>query len=1024
LVLTGAAAPGALAPGLYTDLPDAFYAPAVSAAGVTALGPGLYTDLPDTFYAPTVAGGTVTSAAHVIIRRTAQGRTRRLVLAGAAAPAALAPSLYADPDTFFAPVIGGGAVTPSTGIIIRRTAQGRTRRLVLARAAAPGAVNPGLYVDPDAFYAPVAGAGAVNLGPGLYSDPDAFFAPVVAAGAVNLAPGLYADPDVFFVPAIGRGAVTLAPLLYSDPDAFFAPTLGRGAVSLAPNLYSDPDAFFAPAAAPGAAPLSPGLYTDPDVFYSPAVSAAGVTALGPSLYVDPDSFFPPATAPGAVNLAPNLYIDPDAFLVPTVAVAAVIGLTPGLYADPDTFFAPAAIGATNLAPGLYIDPDTFFAPTAATGATNLAPGLYADPDSFFAPAIGAGAVNVAPGLYSDPDAFFAPVVSVAGIVNLAPIRYSDPDVFFAPAIGRGAVPLAPGLYADPDTFFGPIAAAGANTLGPGLYADPDIFFAPAAAPGAVNVAPGFYIDPDAFFAPVVSVAGIVNLAPVLYSDPDVFFGPAAGLGARALAPGRYTDPDAFFAPVLVNLPNLRPSLYLDPDVFFAPAFAPGTANLAPALYVDPDAFFAPIVIGVVIPPIEPPIPPPARPVVVTLEQYLNLITAEHNQRPRYMATVALSIAPYLDGENLAFNLIGLFDLDTAVGQQLDMLGEWVGITRFISAPLNEWFALDVRNEGFDQGRWISPFESSTQVITLDDDHYRLLLRAKIVANQWDGTIPGAYEAWNTLFAGTGYQILIQDGLPRGEYDFAFDGQAGGFDRSAWFQKSAIEAIYFSLDDPALGFDAGYWLGAPGTAILQPRARDHGNMHLIEALLGPPLDAVTLALFTGGYLGLKSAGVQIDYVTQVQPPVPPDMDNSGTGIGLPLFAFDVGPGDLGWWMSFDNAEAGLDDAPLFYPGGHPVDPNFVPPLLTFDGDAAHGIDAGWWTPAVRPDYLVFDSPNPVNGLDAANWYTPGSSWWDGTSSPPPPDPDEALPPTGVTFPPTALAGFDLGAWAAAVVTRFA
>jgi hypothetical protein len=390
-----------------------------------------------------------------------------------------------------------------------------------------------------------------------------------------------------------------------------------------------------------------------------------------------------------------------------------------------------------------------------------------------------------------------------------------------------------------------------------------------------------------------------------------------------------------------------------------------------------------------------------------------------------MATVALSIQPYLDGENLAFSLIGLFDLDTAVGQQLDMLGQWVGISRFISAPLDQWFSFNQKNVGFDQGEWLSPYETANQVIRLDDEHYRTVLRAKIVANQWDGTIPGAYEPWQVLFAGTGYEILIQDGLPRGERDFAFDDPNGGFERSIWFQPSPIlTGYYFTLDDPQLGFEAGYWFGAPGSELLMPRARAHGNMHLIEALLGPPLDDITKALFTGGYLGVKSAGVQIDYVTQVQPPAPPEPDGS-SGIGLPLFAFDTGPSDLGWWMSYDNPAAGLDHAPLFYPGAHPVDPNFAPPLLTLDGnDPASGFDAGYWTPAVRPSYLVLDSTDPTHGLNAANWYTPGASWWNGTSYPPPPDPDEPLPPTGVAYPPTPLAGFDLGGWAEAVGTRFA
>jgi hypothetical protein len=431
--------------------------------------------------------------------------------------------------------------------------------------------------------------------------------------------------------------------------------------------------------------------------------------------------------------------------------------------------------------------------------------------------------------------------------------------------------------------------------------------------------------------------------------------------------------------------------------------------------------------------------------VATLDDYLSLITAEHNQRDRFMRTVALSVQPYVDGINVANSLIGLFDLDTAVGQALDFLGQWVGVTRNVSIALDIYFAFDEARVGFDQGLWIQPYETANQNVALDDDHYRLLLRGRIASNFWDGTIPGAYNAWNTLFAGTGYQILIQDGLARAEAQFSFDRQGWGFDQSIWYVAEPLANVYFSFDSPdlLLGFDEGSWYGPPGTALTQPYAVTNGNMHIIMALLGPPLDPITQALFTGGYLTLISAGVAVHYMMQNQG-AGPGMPDGVSGIGLPLFGFDAGPiPSTSEWMSFDippgldaqplylpgaapgdaayywmslDVPPGLDKTTLFYPGAHPIDPKFEPTYLTFDGnDPSGGLDAGWWTPAVRPNYLVFDSAAAVNGLDSASWYTSGASWWDGTPYPPPYDPDEALPPTGVTWPPVALAGFDLGAF---------
>lgn len=161
---------------------------------------------------------------------------------------------------------------------------------------------------------------------------------------------------------------------------------------------------------------------------------------------------------------------------------------------------------------------------------------------------------------------------------------------------------------------------------------------------------------------------------------------------------------------------------------------------------------------------------------------------------------------------------GLYDIDIAVGQQLDRIGEWVGISRQLAIPLtNVYFSFDETGLGFDQGTWLGPFDPTTGLVSLPDDVYRILLYAKIAANTWDGTIPTAYTAWNTIFEPLGYQILIQN---------------------------------------------------------------NQDMTMDIALIGPAPDAVTLALFSGGYLSLIPAGVGVNnyYLQSVQ--------------NAPLFGFDA------------------------------------------------------------------------------------------------------------------------------------
>lgn len=219
---------------------------------------------------------------------------------------------------------------------------------------------------------------------------------------------------------------------------------------------------------------------------------------------------------------------------------------------------------------------------------------------------------------------------------------------------------------------------------------------------------------------------------------------------------------------------------------------------------------------------------------VSVEYLLDLVTWEHNQRPRYMATVALSVDPYIDGQNIALGYQTLYNIDTAVGEQLDFIGQWVGITRYITEPINVFFSFDDIDEdvGFDEGKWQSEFEftSLSHVIKLDDEQYRLLLKARIVSNHWDGTVEGAYRAWDTLFAGTGYSVLIQDGLPAAEH-------------------------YFTFDDPEkglFGFDmVPFW---SGRQFRYPHY--NGNMNIIIALMSDkPVDAIMRTLFREGYMGL-------------------------------------------------------------------------------------------------------------------------------------------------------------------------
>jgi hypothetical protein len=195
---------------------------------------------------------------------------------------------------------------------------------------------------------------------------------------------------------------------------------------------------------------------------------------------------------------------------------------------------------------------------------------------------------------------------------------------------------------------------------------------------------------------------------------------------------------------------------------------------------------------------------------MTLNDYLNLITSAYRDKPIFKATVTANVSPAVRIMEVIQSMIAKFDVDIAEGQQLDIIGKWVGVSRNVSIPIpNVYFEWDGSPyNGWDFGTW-QPNLAPTDVTTLPDDAYRTLIRAKIAANQWNGTTEGAYDIWDSIFPEV--TILIQD-----NQDMSYD----------------------------------------------------------LALVGGIIDSLTLALLTGGYIPLKPEGVRVNiyYVSIDSEPV--------------------------------------------------------------------------------------------------------------------------------------------------------
>lgn len=188
--------------------------------------------------------------------------------------------------------------------------------------------------------------------------------------------------------------------------------------------------------------------------------------------------------------------------------------------------------------------------------------------------------------------------------------------------------------------------------------------------------------------------------------------------------------------------------------------------------------------------------------------YLDLISSEHRGKRRFTSTIAASISPEAALQGALADLPGAFDLDTAIGVQLDAVGAWVGISRLIQIPLiSVWFSFDIAGRGFDEGIWKGPYDPETGIYELDDDTYRKLIRLQILVNNWDGLTESA--------------------------------------------RAAIVAFYASEGS-------------------LPFVLDNGNMSMTACISGARPPALMFAIFAGRYVEFKPAGVRLDTVVPSEP----------------------------------------------------------------------------------------------------------------------------------------------------------
>ena len=145
-----------------------------------------------------------------------------------------------------------------------------------------------------------------------------------------------------------------------------------------------------------------------------------------------------------------------------------------------------------------------------------------------------------------------------------------------------------------------------------------------------------------------------------------------------------------------------------------------------------------------------------------LTKYIERVPVQHRERPKFKATLTAFVSPFARLQELLADTTRQYDVDEAIGNQLDVVGQWVGVSRNIPTPLDgiyfEWQGS--KSVGWNAGQWKGRYDPAAGLVALDDDTYRSLVKLHIAANSWDGTTDKAYQAWSEIF--TGSQVVIED----------------------------------------------------------------------------------------------------------------------------------------------------------------------------------------------------------------------------------------------------------------------
>lgn len=158
-----------------------------------------------------------------------------------------------------------------------------------------------------------------------------------------------------------------------------------------------------------------------------------------------------------------------------------------------------------------------------------------------------------------------------------------------------------------------------------------------------------------------------------------------------------------------------------------------------------------------------------------INYYVNLLIIQYHDKPKATATITLLINQ-IWANMILFQIRDGFNLKSAKGKQLDIIGAWVGLSRFYNGQLLffqprfsliDWNSTTDNLQGgfstfetFDtlDGGFLDYSDLNPTQNQLNDDTYRLMIGLKIIKNSIQHTAKNIDKAiWN-YFGGDVYTV--------------------------------------------------------------------------------------------------------------------------------------------------------------------------------------------------------------------------------------------------------------------------